>query len=459
MKDFIRLIAFVLAATGLWCSAAVAQPAFDRPIHLIVPFASGGATDAIGRVIGRRLSEVAGQPVVVENKPGAGGTIGIDFAARAAGDSNTIVLVNALQHTSAVKLYPNLKYDAIKSFKPLASIGTVRYLLLVNAGFEAKDYDSFIKLVRRQPGKYSFASAGVGSAPHLVMELFSRAEGLSMVHIPYNGSGPAMNDVAANHVPIAIDNVAAIPLIKAGRLRALATSGEKRAEGFPDVPTFSEVGLKTSDMVGVWGLHGARSHAGPHRKRVGRRHHAGHERSGRDGDADGTRHTARIRNRRQVRRHAEGRSRQVVEADRRSKDQALTMDYPTQIPFAEMLDFELLRFEDGEADIACNVRSAMYNSMGSAHGGVSMSLLDIAMVHAARSPKQGESTPYPVCSTIEMKTTFLRPGKGRLLAKGTVVHRTGAMIFCEASVFDEAGDLTARGSGTFKYISKSAEIK
>ena len=254
MKDFIRLIAFVLAATGLWCSAAVAQPAFDRPIHLIVPFASGGATDAIGRVIGRRLSEVAGQPVVVENKPGAGGTIGIDFAARAAGDSNTIVLVNALQHTSAVKLYPNLKYDAIKSFKPLASIGTVRYLLLVNAGFEAKDYDSFIKLVRRQPGKYSFASAGVGSAPHLVMELFSRAEGLSMVHIPYNGSGPAMNDVAANHVPIAIDNVAAIPLIKAGRLRALATSGEKRAEGFPDVPTFSEVGLKTSDMVGVWGF-------------------------------------------------------------------------------------------------------------------------------------------------------------------------------------------------------------
>lgn len=135
------------------------------------------------------------------------------------------------------------------------------------------------------------------------------------------------------------------------------------------------------------------------------------------------------------------------------------MDYPTQIPFAEMLDFELLRFEDGEADIACNVRSAMYNSMGSAHGGVSMSLLDIAMVHAARSPKQGESTPYPVCSTIEMKTTFLRPGKGRLLAKGTVVHRTGAMIFCEASVFDEAGDLTAKGSGTFKYISKSAEIK
>jgi tripartite-type tricarboxylate transporter receptor subunit TctC len=254
LKYLIRKIALLLVVAGSLDGAAFAQSALDKPIHLIVPFSSGGATDAIGRVIARRLAEVAGQPVIVENKPGAGGTIGIDFAARASGDSNTIVLVNALQHTSAVKLYPNLKYDAIKSFKPLASIGTVRYMLLVNAGFEAMNYNSFIKLVRSQPGKFSYASAGVGSAPHLVMELFSRAEGLDMVHVPYGGSGPAMVGLAANHVPIAMDNVAAIPLIKAGRLRALATSGEKRSEAFPDVPTFSELGLKVSDMVGVWGF-------------------------------------------------------------------------------------------------------------------------------------------------------------------------------------------------------------
>jgi tripartite-type tricarboxylate transporter receptor subunit TctC len=254
LKSLIRKIAFLLVVTGSMGSAAFAQSALDKPIHLIVPFSSGGATDAIGRVIARRMAEVAGQPVIVENKPGAGGTIGIDFTARASGDSNTIVLVNALQHTSAVKLYPNLKYDAIKSFKPLASIGTVRYMLVVNAAFEAKDYDSFIKLVRSQPGKFSYASAGVGSAPHLVMELFSRAAGLDMVHVPYSGSGPAMVALAAHHVPIAMDNVAAIPLIKAGRLRALATSGDKRAEAFPDVPTFNELGLKASDMVGVWGF-------------------------------------------------------------------------------------------------------------------------------------------------------------------------------------------------------------
>jgi uncharacterized protein (TIGR00369 family) len=133
------------------------------------------------------------------------------------------------------------------------------------------------------------------------------------------------------------------------------------------------------------------------------------------------------------------------------------VDFPTRIPFVELLEFELLRFEDGEADIACTVRSSLCNSMGSAHGGVSMTLLDIAMVHAARSPNKGESRPNPVCSTIEMKTTFLRPGKGRLLAKGNVVHRTGSMAFCEASVFDEADVLTARASGTFKYISKPAE--
>jgi tripartite-type tricarboxylate transporter receptor subunit TctC len=247
-------ILFALIVACVVGSPAHAQSSLDKPVHLVVPFAAGGATDAIGRVIGRRLAEIIGQPVVVENKPGAGGTIGIDYVARSPADSNTIVLVNALQHTSAVKLYPNLKYDAIKSFRPLASIGTVRYMLLVNPGFEARNYDSFVKLVRGQPGKYSYASAGVGSAPHLVMELFCRAEGLSMVHVPYSGSGPAMNDVAANHVPIAIDNVAAVPLLKAGRLRALAISGEQRADAFPEVPTFAELGLKGPDMVGVWGF-------------------------------------------------------------------------------------------------------------------------------------------------------------------------------------------------------------
>ncbi|HSV83951.1 MAG TPA: tripartite tricarboxylate transporter substrate-binding protein [Ramlibacter sp.] len=252
MKYLFRTAALALAALG--AGAYAQQPALERPVHLVVPFASGGATDAIGRVIARRMAEVAGQPVVVENKPGAGGTIGIDHVARAPADSNTIVLVNALQHTSSAKLYPDLKYDAIRSFKPLASIGVVRYMLLVNTSSEAKDYASFLRMVRGQPGKFNYASAGTGSAPHLVMELFVRAEGLSMVHVPYNGSGPAMTDLAANHVHAAMDNVAAVPLIKAGRLRPLAISGAQRWDAFPDVPTFQEAGAKGFDVAGVWGF-------------------------------------------------------------------------------------------------------------------------------------------------------------------------------------------------------------
>ena len=131
------------------------------------------------------------------------------------------------------------------------------------------------------------------------------------------------------------------------------------------------------------------------------------------------------------------------------------MDFPAEIPFARLLGFELLRFDGGEAEVACGVRSELCNSMGGAHGGVTMALLDVAMVHAARSPSKGEITPLRRCTTIEMKTAFMRPGKGRLLAKGKVLHRTSSIAFCEASVFDDEGHLTAHATGTFKYLAQS----
>jgi tripartite-type tricarboxylate transporter receptor subunit TctC len=246
------------AATGLGvgvllpCPARAAYP--DKPIHLIVPFPPGGATDVVGRVIGRKLQEITGQPIVVENKPGAGGTIGIEYVARSQPDGYTLVLVNALQHASSAALFPNLKYDAIKSFRPLAAIGKLRYMLVVTPSLDVKDLDGFVKLVRSQPGKFSYASAGIGSAPHLAMELFARTEGLVMTHVPYGGSGPALNDVIANHVQAAMDNVAAIPLVKSGRLKALAISGQGRAEGFPNLPTFAEAGAKNFDVTGSWGF-------------------------------------------------------------------------------------------------------------------------------------------------------------------------------------------------------------
>ena len=132
------------------------------------------------------------------------------------------------------------------------------------------------------------------------------------------------------------------------------------------------------------------------------------------------------------------------------------MEFPAQIPFADLLALELIRFEDGEAHIVCELRPALCNSIGNAHGGVMMTLLDVAMVHAARSPNKGESAPRPFCATMELKTTFLSPGKGRLLAIGVVLRRTSSIAFCEASVLNEDGMLAARGSGTFKYQSQPA---
>lgn len=247
-----RRSAMLALTAGLLMPAAHAQP--QNPLHLVVPFAPGGASDAVGRVIGKRVGELLGRPVVVDNRPGAGGTIGIDYVARAPADGDTIVLVNAMQHAASPGLFPQLRYDVVKGFRPLAAIGKLRYLLVVNPSFPANDLDGFVRQVRAKPGGYSYASAGVGSAPHLAMELFLRTQGLSMVHVPYGGSGPAMNDLLGGQVEASMDNVAAIPLVKSGRLRALAITGRERSPTFPALPTFAETAAKDFEVVGVWGF-------------------------------------------------------------------------------------------------------------------------------------------------------------------------------------------------------------
>jgi len=248
------IIAMLLFVLGGVAPRAEAQTYPDRYIRLVVPFAPGGATDVLGRILGKRISEIIGRQVVIENHPGAGGTIGIDFAARAPADGYTLVLVNALPHTASKKLYSNLKYDPVTSFAPIGSFGTIHYILVVNPQFPAKDYDAFVKLVRSQSGKFNYASSGMGSAPHLAMELFQRAAGLDIAHVPYQGSGPALKDVVGGHVAIAFDNVAAVPLIKAGRLRALAATGTRRSLSLPDVPLFTEVEMPGFDVSGKWGM-------------------------------------------------------------------------------------------------------------------------------------------------------------------------------------------------------------
>jgi tripartite-type tricarboxylate transporter receptor subunit TctC len=240
------LVALPLAASG--------QTFPDHALKLVVPFPPGGATDTLGRILAKRMGEILNQPFVVENKPGAGGTIGTDFVARSPADGYTVLLVNAIPHTAARKLYPELKYDPIKSFTPIGAMGTLRYILAVNNEVAAKDYAQFVALAKSQPGKLNYASAGVGSTPHLAMELFTRAAGVDIVHVPYQGSGPGITDLLGGRVQVIIENVPLVPLIKSNKVRALAITGKARSASFPDIPTFAEVGLAAFELSGTWGL-------------------------------------------------------------------------------------------------------------------------------------------------------------------------------------------------------------
>jgi tripartite-type tricarboxylate transporter receptor subunit TctC len=244
----------LVLAVAAMAGGAAAQAFPDHYVKLIVPFAPGGATDVLGRILGKRMGEILGQSVVVENHPGAGGTVGTDFVARQPADGYTLLLVNAIPHTASRRLYPDLKYDPVRSFTPIGALGFNRYILVVNNDLPAADYAAFVRLVKASPGKYNFASAGMGSAPHLAMELYLRAAGVDLVHVPYQGSGPAMTDLVGGRVQAAMDNVAAMPLIKSGKVRALAITGRQRAAALPDVPTFAEVGLAGYEVTGTWGL-------------------------------------------------------------------------------------------------------------------------------------------------------------------------------------------------------------
>ena len=256
MKTTPRLLlqALLLFGLALVASGAGAQAFPDHPLKLVVPFPPGGATDVLGRILAKRMGEILGQPFVVENKGGAGGTIGTDFAAHQPADGYTTLLVNAIPHTASRKLYPDLRYDPVKSFTPIGSIGTVRYILVINNDVPAKDYAQFVQLARAEPGKLNFGTAGMGTAPHLAMELFMRAAQIQMVHVPYQGTGPAMTDLLGGRIQAMIENVPLIPNIKAGKIRALAITGARRSDVLPDVPTFAEVGLPSYDVTGTWGL-------------------------------------------------------------------------------------------------------------------------------------------------------------------------------------------------------------
>ncbi len=246
-RTWIKLAA--AAATLSLAGTAAAQATYpDRPIRLIVPFPPGGTSDVVGRIFAEALAKQIGQPVVVENRGGAGGTVGSRAVASAAPDGYTLLLGTSSTNGTNPAVYKNLPYDAVKDFTPVTQIIRVPGVIVVNKNFPAKDYASFTALIKGAPGKYSYASSGNGGATHMAMEYYKSLSGLDMMHVPYRGTGPALNDVIAGQVPILWDTAASsMAHIQSGNLRPIVVAAKSRLPQLPDVPTFAEVGLPDYD--------------------------------------------------------------------------------------------------------------------------------------------------------------------------------------------------------------------
>jgi len=233
--------------------ASMAQTYPTHPIRLIVPFPPGGSNDIVGRMVATQLGERLGQPVVVDNRGGAGGTIGTDIAAKAAPDGYTLLLVS-VAHAFNPAMYKKLPYDPEKSFAPIGMVGAGPVALMVNPAVPVHSVKELIELAKAKPGQLNYATAGIGSFQHLASELFKLQTGVDMVHVPYKGGGPAMMDTIAGQAQINMASlIQVIPHAKSGKLRLLATSGTKRSALFPDVPTVAET-VPGYDATNWWGL-------------------------------------------------------------------------------------------------------------------------------------------------------------------------------------------------------------
>jgi tripartite-type tricarboxylate transporter receptor subunit TctC len=244
------------AAACLLLAAGMAQAQYPgKPIHLIIPFPPGGPTDIIGRAVGQKLSEALGQPVIVENRGGAGASIGSDFVAKSAPDGYTLLVGTTGSHTINPAIYSKLPYDPVRDFAPVTLLATYGNVLVVSPNLPVKNVKQLIELARAKPGEITFGSAGNGSSNHLSGELLASMSGVRMQHVPYKGSAPALVDVMAGQTSFMFDILStSLPQIKAGKVRAIAYSGPTRSPLIPDVPTVAESGVPGYDVVGWFGL-------------------------------------------------------------------------------------------------------------------------------------------------------------------------------------------------------------
>jgi tripartite-type tricarboxylate transporter receptor subunit TctC len=246
---------FMALAVALGCAGAAAQSYPSKPIRLVVPYPPGGPLDIMARAIGQKLTEAWRQPVVVDNRAGAGGNIGADLVAKGPADGYTLLMGAVATHAINSTLYGNVPYDPVKDFAPVAMVAQVPNILVVNPSVPARSVRELIELARARPGYLKFGSGSTGSIGHLAGELFNTMAGVKMVHIPYKGGAPAMADLLAGQVQLMFDNLAnALPNVKAGRLRALAVTTLARSPAMPELPTIAESGLPGFDLSTWFGV-------------------------------------------------------------------------------------------------------------------------------------------------------------------------------------------------------------
>ena len=234
-------------------SSTLAQNYPARPMRLIVPFTPGGGTDILARTIGQKLSESLGQPVVVDNRAGAGGTIGAEMAANAAPDGHTLIMVSASYAVNA-SLY-KLSFDPIKDLAPVTLVASVPFMLVATPSLPASNVKELIALAKAKPNSLNYASSGNGSSPHLAGELLKMMAGIEMVHVPYKGGGPAIADLMGGQVQMMFNTVLqSLPFVKSGKLKALAIGSPKRSPAAPDIPTIAESGVPGYDVTNWFGI-------------------------------------------------------------------------------------------------------------------------------------------------------------------------------------------------------------
>ncbi|ODV40482.1 ABC transporter substrate-binding protein [Cupriavidus sp. UYMMa02A] len=251
----------VLAAASAAIAAGAVLPAAaqsnypTKPITLVVPFPAGGTTDIVARIVADKLGQQLGQTVVVDNRGGAGGSIGTGYLAKAAPDGYTLGIATASTHGINPAVYPRLSYDATKDFTTITNLASVPNVMSINPAVKATDMKSFIALAHAQPNKLAYGSAGNGSVSHMMGELFKMSSKTELLHVPYKGVGPALNDALAGQVQVLFDNLpSSLPFIEGGKLRALAVAAPKRVAALPNVPTFAELGLPEVNDAAWFGL-------------------------------------------------------------------------------------------------------------------------------------------------------------------------------------------------------------